>query len=147
MNRMRAYVAADFARKEAAREVAELLEEYVGIENGARWNTTQPETKEGGLGGELAATDATEALKVACEDLEDICECGVFVQLTTGEKARGGRHVELGYALGLALADNHRQIVVVGPREHAFHYHPRVAHLVSLDELRAWAIGYAGALR
>ena len=134
------YVATDFARKEEARAAADRLE-ALGFTCRARWCTSQPVHKEGGLGGELAGDDAANALAVALEDLQDIRSAAIFVQLTSGEKARGGRHVELGYALALG-----RTVVAVGPREHAFHYHPDVHSLPDEDALAAWAKGYkAGA--
>lgn len=142
----RFYVATDYARKPDAQEVADLLESK-GMRCAARWCRTQPTFKDGGLGGELTGDDAAAALRVAEEDLEDIFESYVFVQLTSGEKARGGRHVELGYALAYALHDNLRTVVVVGPREHAFHYHPRVVHLSGLDELAGWAENYMAGAR
>ena len=34
---------------------------------------------------------------------------------------RGGKHVELGIALGLGMT-----VAVIGPKENVFHFHPRV---------------------
>ena len=135
------YVATDFARKEAALAAAALLE-ACGLELNARWLTSQPVHKEGGLGGELEGDHAAAALEIAQQDLDDIRASHIFVQLTSGEKARGGRHVELGFAIALAMHDRVRAILAVGPREHAFHYHPHVTHLPSVHDLPHWAAGF-----
>ena len=59
------------------------------------------------------ARDAAE------RNLKDIDACDVFIVLTTGTPARGGRHFETGYAFALG-----KPIMVVGPVEHAFQYLP-----------------------
>ncbi len=141
------YVATDFARKEEAREVADALMVATPLQLRARWLTDQPVLLEGGLGGELYDDQAEAACRVAVEDLEDIWHSQVFVQLTSGEKARGGRHVELGYALGQAIDRPHRQIIALGPREHAFHYHPLVVHAPTVEDLVHWAKGYCAGAR
>lgn len=138
------YVAADYARKEDARALSDALIEGSGGELAcsARWIYDQPQHKDGGLGGELDDEDAKSAARVAMEDLEDIASADIFIQLTTGEKARGGRQVELGYAFAIAQSQaviatspeiegavNPLLIMVVGPREHVFHYHPTVVHV------------------
>jgi hypothetical protein len=140
------YVATDFARKEEARQAAGLLER-AGLELNATWLTSQPVLIAEGLGGELDGEAAEAARRVADEDLLDITQSSVFVQLTSGEKARGGRHVELGFAIAMKLRDPCRAVVAVGPREHAFHYHPSVIHLPTLQDLSAWGAGYAAGAR
>jgi nucleoside 2-deoxyribosyltransferase len=42
--------------------------------------------------------------------------------------SRGGRHVELGYALARG-----KRVLLVGPREHVFAHHPAVEHLEAFD--------------
>jgi hypothetical protein len=145
-HRPKFYVATDFARKEEALGAAALLEAR-GLELNARWLTSQPVLKEGGLGGELEGDHAAAALEIAQQDLDDIRASHVFVQLTSGEKARGGRHVELGFALALACHDRVRAVLAVGPREHAFHYHPHVTHLPSAGDLSHWAAGYVSGAK
>ncbi len=138
------YVATDYARKSDAARLAEaLLSAVPSFVLNARWVTDQPVFVEGGLGGELGPEDAASAARVAEEDLQDIRCSSVFVQLSSGEKSRGGRQVELGYALATQERLAGRAIIVVGPREHAFHYHPAVAHVEDLEQLVAWARGYA----
>ena len=141
------YVATDFARKEEAKEVADVLMGSTPLQLRARWITEQPAYFDNGLGGELDREAAEAATRVAVEDLEDIWHSELFVQLTSGEKARGGRHVELGYALGQAIDRPHRQIIALGPREHAFHYHPLVVHAPTVEDLVHWAKGYCAGAR
>lgn len=134
------YVATDYARKEEARALAEALIEQSGgtLACSSRWIYDQPLFKEGGLGGELDAEDAPKAAQVAREDFDDIASSDIFIQLTSGVKARGGRHVELGYALAINQSQSiiHGDgggspllVLVVGPREHAFHYLDQVVHV------------------
>lgn len=52
-------------------------------------------------------------------DLLDILRADVIVSFT-GLGGRGGRHVEYGYAIAKGT-----RLVIVGPREHVFHCHPR----------------------
>jgi hypothetical protein len=64
----------------------------------------------------------------ATMDLEDLELAGVLVAFTEAPRAmvehggRGGRHVELGYALSRG-----KKILLVGPRENVFHYLPGIA--------------------
>lgn len=45
-------------------------------------------------------------------DLEDISSANVFIMFTWVPNQRGGRHVEMGYALGL-----NKPMVIIGPLE------------------------------
>ena len=140
------YIATDFAKKDVAHVLAERIQLVTPLTLRARWIINQPAYKDGGLGGELRDDEASAARRVAQEDLEDIACSNLFIQLTSGEKARGGRQVELGYALGRSLQEKFFTIVVCGPREHAFHYHPHVTHVPDQDQLISWLKGYsAGA--
>ncbi len=47
--------------------------------------------------------------------------------------ARGGRHVELGLALAFGM-----HVIVVGPKENVFHYHPHVTVLDTWEDALAW---------
>ncbi len=67
----------------------------------------------------------------------DLCELRTADMLvafsalpSTEHPGRGGRHVELGFALALGL-----ETYLVGPAEHVFHYVPEVRHVVDLAEL------------
>lgn len=54
----------------------------------------------------------------AIRDLDDLRRADVFFMFTGDEKSSGGRHTELGLAMGL---DNIKGIVIIGPRENVFH--------------------------
>lgn len=61
---------------------------------------------------------------IACTDLNDVHKADVLVVYTEPYGTPvpgGGRHVETGYALGVGMP-----IIVVGPLENVFHWHPRV---------------------
>jgi hypothetical protein len=72
---------------------------------------------------------AADWARIAADDIADIERCDVFVAFTEAQLngteswldvlsvARGGRHVELGYALGRL-----KRVVIIGPRENAFHH-------------------------
>lgn len=74
-----------------------------------------------------------QAARWAEKDLADIEGSEVVISFTEGGGGRGGRHVELGYA----LADPRRRCILVGPAEHVFHWHPRVEHFGTWDEAKA----------
>lgn len=102
--RCRVYIAAPYELRSVAK-AARLVLEHAGVTVIARWLDAQAQDSDG------------EARK----DLEDIAEADVLVALNPPEWARlgsGGRHVELGFALGLR-----KRIVVVGARTNVFHQH------------------------
>lgn len=136
----RFYIATDYARKQDAAGLAARLED-LGFESTGRWYTSQPAYKDDGLGGILEGADAEAAALVAGEDFDDVEAATIFIQLTSGEKARGGRHVELGYALCMQARYSSRVIVIVGPEEHAFHYHPQVVRLRNEAQLESFLLG------
>jgi len=85
--------------------------------------------------GTSASAAATREL-FARHDLEDITAAEMVIAFTedpglapAAGSARGGRHVELGYALGIR-ARGHRPltIAVVGPRENLFCWLPELRH-------------------
>jgi hypothetical protein len=132
---IRLYVAADYARMEDARLLLKLAAMHVDIEPCCRW--VADGTPGDGLGGGLSLEEAGLAEAAGLDDLEDIDASELFIQLTTGELARGGRQVELGYAIAMS-----KSILVVGPKEHVFHYHPIVQQVTTNGEALAWLAGY-----
>lgn len=66
-------------------------------------------------------------------DLDDISDCDVFVTFGQypGSYYTGGRHVELGFALGLGLT-----CLLVGPPENVFHHYSGVKRVVSVVDLK-----------
>jgi hypothetical protein len=71
----------------------------------------------------------------AIEDIEDLTKADVVISFTeemieqVGRPSKGGRHVEFG--MGVAL---NKRMVVIGPREHVFHWLPNVEHYGSVAE-------------
>lgn len=67
------------------------------------------------------ATEEAQA-QAAVQDELDMDRAGLFLAFTEGPgQWTGGRHVELGYALAHA-----KTIVVIGPPENVFHFHPAI---------------------
>lgn len=72
--------------------------------------------------------------RFAQEDLDDVCSCVMFVAFTEPPRSgasRGGRHVELGVAIALGLP-----IIIVGPRENLFCWHPNVRQFDTFEAFR-----------
>lgn len=70
-------------------------------------------------------------LKFAEDDLADVQACDLLIAFTevprTGGRNRGGRHVELGIAIGQG-----KRIMIVGPRENIFCWLPEI------DQFDTW---------
>lgn len=79
--------------------------------------------------------DGGSAAFLAKMDLEDLRSSDLCIAFTeppdSMAKGRGGRHVELGIALGLGL-----DVMVVGPREHVFHALDSIAWAPSWERVR-----------
>jgi hypothetical protein len=75
--------------------------------------------------------------KFATDDRDDVLAADTLVHFTEVPRqtnSRGGRHVEMGIALGAR-----KNIIVVGPREHVFTWLPEVEHYDTWDHLvMAW---------
>jgi hypothetical protein len=127
MQHPRIYFAARTGRQEELREIAEHLT-VEGAEVTSRWLFSEPLTNS-----ELSALGRAPAL--AQMDLDDLARAQVCIAFTEGtttaNAGRGGRHAELGIALGLG-----KRVLVVGPREHVFHCLPGIEHYPSWDEAR-----------
>jgi nucleoside 2-deoxyribosyltransferase len=103
----RVYVAAPYPERDAARRVAQALEQ-AGLDVTSTWVRQDD-----------APSDAS-----ARRDLADLARADVLVALNPAawaDRGTGGRHVEFGYALALGKA-----LVVVGVRSHVFHELPAV---------------------
>jgi hypothetical protein len=115
----RIYIAARYGRRAQANALRVVLER-IGHVVTARWVT----------GDHQGAEDARAAL----EDIQDLDAADTLVALSeTGEvpgQARGGRHVEFGYALAQG-----KRVIVLGPRENVFHHLPGVEVVANVDDL------------
>ena len=117
---VRVYLASRFARRDELRAIATELESE-GLIVTSRWlesptSVSTDDLAPGGRGAELAVMD-----------LEDLRRSDICVAFTEEHghprPGRGGRHTELGIAIGLGI-----DVVLVGPREHVFHALPSIRH-------------------
>lgn len=74
----------------------------------------------------------------AREDLDDLDDANTLLSFTEQPspiqgRARGGRHVEFGYALA-----RHLDLLLVGPREHCFHALWNVHQFDTFEAARTW---------
>ena len=132
---MKFYLAARYIRRRQMLEIASELQ-ALGHSVVSTWIDGHHETRPGIDG------DATVAEKAlwAIEDVHDIerCDCLLaFTEEPRSGNSRGGRHVELGIALGLG-----KQVIICGPRENVFCCLPEVEAYDSWVECKR-AIGPA----
>ena len=109
MRKPKVYLAAAYGRKI---EIAGYREELrrLGLTVTSRW-MDEPHTPDAGVGG------GDTPLAFALNDLDDVLAADVLISFTDGTLARGGRHVEYGFALATA-----KELWIVGPIEHIFHH-------------------------
>jgi hypothetical protein len=127
------YLAGRYSRQAELLKVAEVLDGY-DIDVNSRWLFGDHEMRTG---------DHSTNARYATEDLEDIRRADVLVAFSEPSTVwpivnctspgRGGRHVELGFALGIG-----RHVAVVGPVENVFCDLPVVAHFTDLPNLYLW---------
>jgi nucleoside 2-deoxyribosyltransferase len=108
----RIYLASRFARRDELRAVAAELV-GLGAEVVSRWlldaaPLTCVDLRPGGRGEAVAAQDIA--------DLRRATILVAFTEPALAPQGRGGRHVELGIAIGRGI-----RVIGVGPREHVFH--------------------------
>lgn len=122
---MRVYLAARYSRKN---EIAALIPIFGahGISVGSRWllEPHPPDTK-------LCEVSPEFCTDTAQVDMEDIEMCDTLVFFSEDPLVgtpRGGRHVEMGFALGIG-----KRIAVIGAeRENIFHFLPGVVHYLNV---------------
>lgn len=140
---MYVYLASRYERREELCGYRASLE-ALGHVVTSRWlNGTHQLTNEGKRLGDAgvalieAPSDATrDALRAefAQQDLADIRRADIVMSFTDPKEAgklyaRGGRHVEFGYALALP-----RRQMLVGPRENLFHWCPCVEVYATFED-------------
>mgnify|MGYP001576247402 CR=1 FL=1 len=125
---MRVYLAARYSRYVEMQDYARVLTD-AGYEVASRWIRGDHE---------LRACGESEAARWqrqwAMEDWQDVREADIVLSFTEspGEhsgRSRGGRHVEYGLALAWG-----KRCLVVGDREHVFHWLPEVEYYASWEE-------------
>ena len=125
-------------------DVARLQQEVSGLMAQLRAERTPApapgsDAARGAPAGAAPAGEDPAALSLcAQEDLIDILTADTLVNFTEEPRgdSRGARHCEFG--IGLAL---NKKLVIIGPREHAFHFLPQVRCFASwADFLGSWLI-------
>lgn len=118
------YFAARYSRLEELNGYRAELE-ALGFEVTSRWMESTVSRYLDGMDEERQA--------LAMIDQEDVLAADVLVCFSepSGNGGNGGRHVELGMALALG-----RSVIVVGAREHIFHWLPEVMVAESWPEAR-----------
>ena len=77
--------------------------------------------------------------RFAIEDMKDVIHADMLVAFTEPPRcapSRGGRHVELGMAIGMA-----KQVVVIGYRENLFCWLPDVQFFETFEDFLVWFTG------
>jgi hypothetical protein len=124
----RVYLASRFARQLELRAVARELETD-GFEVTSRWLMSPGPLADDDL------RDSGPAAEFAQMDFEDLSRAHICVAFTEhpnqARPGRGGRHTELGIALGLGL-----EVILVGPREHVFHCLPGIEQCTDWPDAR-----------
>lgn len=122
---MKFYLAARYSRRLELVEHREFIEAKGG-EVTSRWLHGNHQIADGD-----EASD-TAARTFATEDVDDVLAADYLIAFTEEPRAtnsRGGRHVELGLALGAG-----KRVIVVGPRENVFTWLPSVRHYAEWGE-------------
>lgn len=158
----RVYLAARYSKREVLCGYRREIEDF-GAKVTSRWlngdhqldDRGRPIYEDGTLvldeDGSAQAPDAAR-LRFAQEDAADVLLASVLIAFTEEPRAtnsRGGRHVELGMALGVLAANREwrdsslhhfgppmRRVIVVGPRENVFTWLPEVEWAPSWEAAR-----------
>ena len=123
---MRIYLAARYSRHPEMRRYREDLK-ALGHTVTSRWISGDHHMAEATM---FTNGDEEQARRFAQEDWDDLVEANCVISFTETPRStngRGGRHVEF----GLAVAE-HKQNIIVGPRENVFHY------LKGVDVYETW---------
>jgi len=127
---LKIYIAGRYGRRKELAECAEELR-AIGHSITSRWLT--------GIHDALDEKPSIEeARRFALEDLEDLNAADILLAFTeapgeTQGRARGGRHVELGYAIAKG-----KPICIIGHRENVFCSLPEVFHFDTFRAFYTW---------
>jgi hypothetical protein len=111
---MKIYLAARYSRHLELQEVRADLEKLGHVVT-SRWINGGHQISDEGLS---VQAKESERIRFATEDLMDLCEAQAivaFTEIPRSANSCGGRHVELGVAIGRGM-----RVIVVGPRENVF---------------------------
>jgi len=141
---MRIYLAARYSRRDELCEIRRAIEAAGRHVVRARWLDGNHQISDSGIPigegferDDMSGGDSAAVLRqrFAQEDFDDVASCDLFVAFTEPPRSsasRGGRHVELGIALGLG-----KRIAVVGFRENVFCWLPVVQFYEFMPDLLA----------
>lgn len=121
-NQMKIYLAARYSRREELCGYRTQLE-ALGHTVTGRWLNGNHQIDDQGLSVEAKRS---ERERFATEDRDDVLAAEMLIAFTEeprSSNSRGGRHVELGIALGRGM-----RVAIVGPRENVFCCLPEVEH-------------------
>lgn len=122
---MKIYLAARYSRKDEIAAKAKQLE-HLGFEiTSTWWQEHRPANHI------LADYPESENSEYAVRDVDEVLAAEMLILFSedpTMAFVRGGRHVEFGLALGITIAGGY-PVLIVGPRENLFHYHPKVVQV------------------
>lgn len=139
---MKIYLASRYGRRAELCGYKKILEE-LGYVVTSRWLSGDhaiggSDSPPDGDNGEMSQQAIENRRQFAEEDVEDVLACDLLIAFTepeTSPYSRGGRHVELGIAIG-TLAD----VLIVGHRENIFCWLPYVSFAKTFDEALAMPI-------
>ncbi len=131
MPKTKIYLAARYDHLTLMQHYRDVLR-LAGFDVQARWVDGEHELKDPGLnqkwvsgkGDTEPEQSIEERRRFALDDWEDVIAADwviAFTEKPGSGSTRGGRHVELGIALGLR-----KRVTVIGPRENVFHYLPQI---------------------
>lgn len=120
---VRLYIAAKYSRKQECRILAHALVAR-GVGTTSRWHDLEVNESE---------QDSVQLQGYAERDLADIRAADGLVMLNHDEESVG-RHIELGYALGLG-----KPVMVVGNTESVFHHLKEVKLGSQFVDILGWA--------
>lgn len=134
---MKIYLASRYSRREELCEYRKKLED-LGHSVTSRWLNGKHQISDGGKpignhGESLVEGDDGSSSEHAREDVKDVEDCDLLIAFTEPPRSnasRGGRHVELGLALGLK-----KRIFVIGHRENIFCWLPDVEFFPTIDHI------------
>lgn len=115
------YIAASFTRR---KEAAALRRQLAAAHHLvlSRWLDVESDDYDN--------TPMSKMQQYAAMDLEDLFKSEALVCLTGDKASRGGRHAEVGAALATG-----KRVILLGPREQIFHWHPCVRVVTRFKEL------------
>ena len=122
---MKIYLAARYGRRAELVGYRETLRELGHVVT-SRWLDTA-----------VGDVEPESTAEHAITDITDIIAADTFVAFTEAPDstfARGGRHVEFGYAMPSLMRKHYPEIHVIGPRENVFHLLPEITQHDSFAE-------------